>query len=139
MTVNTVLCIGEWGGEALGLNVFLSQSIIAPYIHSDRVSLFCLPPQLRKHLRTRRLVAISQLGIDRVIDLQFGSEQAAYHLSWCIELYDRVSTPTSLLSVPLLFHSLLFHRLLPFSLFFFCSVAPYIHSDRVSSLSPIRG
>ena len=45
--------------------------------------------QLRKHLRTRRLVTITQLGIDRVIDLQFGSDQAAYHL--IIELYDRVS------------------------------------------------
>ena len=44
---------------------------------------------MRKHLRTRRLVAITQLGVDRVIDLQFGSDQAAYHL--IVELYDRVS------------------------------------------------
>jgi predicted ribosome quality control (RQC) complex YloA/Tae2 family protein len=43
--------------------------------------------KLRKHLRTRRLVAISQLGVDRVVDLQFGSDEAAYHL--VIELYDR--------------------------------------------------
>ncbi|XP_023782993.1 nuclear export mediator factor NEMF [Cyanistes caeruleus] len=41
----------------------------------------------RKHLKTRRLVSVSQLGIDRIVDLQFGSEQAAYHL--ILELYDR--------------------------------------------------
>ncbi|NXA75241.1 NEMF factor, partial [Thryothorus ludovicianus] len=41
----------------------------------------------RKHLRTRRLVSVRQLGIDRIVDLQFGSEQAAYHL--ILELYDR--------------------------------------------------
>lgn len=45
--------------------------------------------QCRKHLKTRRLVSVSQLGIDRIVDLQFGSEQAAYHL--ILELYDRVS------------------------------------------------
>uniref|UniRef100_UPI00358FD816 ribosome quality control complex subunit NEMF isoform X2 n=1 Tax=Myxine glutinosa TaxID=7769 RepID=UPI00358FD816 len=41
----------------------------------------------RKHLRSRRLVAITQLGADRIVDLQFGSEEAAYHL--LVELYDR--------------------------------------------------
>ncbi|NXC11540.1 NEMF factor, partial [Orthonyx spaldingii] len=41
----------------------------------------------RKHLRTRRLVSVSQLGIDRIVDLQFGSAEAAYHL--IVELYDR--------------------------------------------------
>ncbi|XP_062351844.1 ribosome quality control complex subunit NEMF isoform X2 [Cinclus cinclus] len=41
----------------------------------------------RKHLKTRRLVSVSQLGIDRIVDLQFGSDQAAYHL--IVELYDR--------------------------------------------------
>ncbi|NXO63991.1 NEMF factor, partial [Phainopepla nitens] len=41
----------------------------------------------RKHLRTRRLVSVTQLGIDRVVDLQFGSAEAAYHL--IVELYDR--------------------------------------------------
>ena len=33
---------------------------------------------------------VEQLGIDRIIDLQFGSNEAAYHL--IIELYDRVNT-----------------------------------------------
>ncbi|KAJ7365341.1 hypothetical protein OS493_005446 [Desmophyllum pertusum] len=41
----------------------------------------------RKHIRSRRLVSIRQLGIDRIVDLQFGSDEAAYHL--IIELYDR--------------------------------------------------
>ncbi|XP_074642120.1 ribosome quality control complex subunit NEMF-like [Tubulanus polymorphus] len=43
--------------------------------------------KLRKHLRSRRLEKIEQLGIDRIIDLQFGSGEAAYHL--ILELYDR--------------------------------------------------
>ncbi|XP_067847927.1 ribosome quality control complex subunit NEMF-like isoform X2 [Heptranchias perlo] len=41
----------------------------------------------RKHLKSRRLIYIKQLGIDRIVDFQFGSDQAAYHL--IIELYDR--------------------------------------------------
>ncbi|XP_049595496.1 ribosome quality control complex subunit NEMF [Syngnathus scovelli] len=41
----------------------------------------------RKHLKTRRLAHVKQLGIDRIVDLQFGSDEAAYHL--IIELYDR--------------------------------------------------
>ncbi|NXY36445.1 NEMF factor, partial [Pomatorhinus ruficollis] len=41
----------------------------------------------RKHLKTRRLVSVTQLGIDRIVDLQFGSDEAAYHL--IVELYDR--------------------------------------------------
>ncbi|KAJ6654024.1 hypothetical protein lerEdw1_007533 [Lerista edwardsae] len=41
----------------------------------------------RKHLKTRRLVSVRQLGVDRVVDFQFGSDEAAYHL--IIELYDR--------------------------------------------------
>ncbi|CAH3150400.1 unnamed protein product [Porites evermanni] len=41
----------------------------------------------RKHIRSRRLVNITQLGVDRIVDLQFGSDEAAYHL--IVELYDR--------------------------------------------------
>ncbi|CAM5123748.1 unnamed protein product [Eretmochelys imbricata] len=41
----------------------------------------------RKHLRSRRLVSVKQLGIDRIVDFQFGSDEAAYHL--IVELYDR--------------------------------------------------
>uniref|UniRef100_A0A1A7WC97 Ribosome quality control complex subunit NEMF n=1 Tax=Iconisemion striatum TaxID=60296 RepID=A0A1A7WC97_9TELE len=41
----------------------------------------------RKHLKTRRLTQVQQLGIDRIVDIQFGSDEAAYHL--IIELYDR--------------------------------------------------
>lgn len=43
--------------------------------------------KLRKHLRGRRLESVQQLGADRIVDLQFGSAEAAYHL--IIELYDR--------------------------------------------------
>ncbi|CAF1380213.1 unnamed protein product [Rotaria sordida] len=43
--------------------------------------------KLRKHLKSRRLESIEQLGIDRIIDLQFGSGEAAYHL--IVELYDK--------------------------------------------------
>nr|XP_023684122.1 nuclear export mediator factor NEMF isoform X1 [Paramormyrops kingsleyae] len=41
----------------------------------------------RKHLKSRRLVSVKQLGIDRIVDMQFGSDEAAYHL--IVELYDR--------------------------------------------------
>ncbi|KAM9294302.1 ribosome quality control complex subunit NEMF [Gastrophryne carolinensis] len=41
----------------------------------------------RKHLSSRRLVSIKQLGVDRIVDFQFGSDVAAYHL--IVELYDR--------------------------------------------------
>ncbi|XP_056092688.1 ribosome quality control complex subunit NEMF-like [Rhinichthys klamathensis goyatoka] len=41
----------------------------------------------RKHLKSRRLVHVNQLGVDRIVDLQFGSDEAAYHL--ILELYDR--------------------------------------------------
>ncbi|XP_034381092.1 nuclear export mediator factor Nemf-like [Cyclopterus lumpus] len=41
----------------------------------------------RKHLKSRRLTQVKQLGIDRIVDIQFGSDEAAYHL--IIELYDR--------------------------------------------------
>jgi predicted ribosome quality control (RQC) complex YloA/Tae2 family protein len=43
--------------------------------------------KLRKHLKNKRLEAIAQLGIDRIIDLQFGTGEACYHV--ILELYDR--------------------------------------------------
>ncbi|XP_044729059.1 nuclear export mediator factor NEMF homolog [Chrysoperla carnea] len=43
--------------------------------------------KMRKHLRNKRLESLRQLGIDRVIDLQFGSGEAAYHV--ILELYDK--------------------------------------------------
>lgn len=43
--------------------------------------------KLRKHIRSRRLEKCEQVGADRIVDLQFGSNEAAYHL--LIELYDR--------------------------------------------------
>ncbi|XP_059815273.1 ribosome quality control complex subunit NEMF-like isoform X1 [Hypanus sabinus] len=41
----------------------------------------------RKHLKSRRLIYVKQLGVDRIVDFQFGSDHAAYHL--IVELYDR--------------------------------------------------
>jgi predicted ribosome quality control (RQC) complex YloA/Tae2 family protein len=41
--------------------------------------------KLRKHLRTKKLDKIEQLGIDRVIDLTFGKGESAYHI--LVELY----------------------------------------------------
>ena len=41
--------------------------------------------KLRKHLRTKKLDKIEQLGVDRVIDLTFGKGESAYHI--LVELY----------------------------------------------------
>ncbi|XP_063831229.1 ribosome quality control complex subunit NEMF homolog [Ostrinia nubilalis] len=43
--------------------------------------------KLRKHLKNKRLERLTQLGIDRIVDLQFGTGEAAYHV--ILELYDR--------------------------------------------------
>ncbi|CAG0892741.1 unnamed protein product [Cyprideis torosa] len=43
--------------------------------------------KLRKHIGNKRLENIEQLGVDRVLDLTFGTAEAAYHL--IVELYDR--------------------------------------------------
>ena len=42
---------------------------------------------MRKHLSNKRLEKAEQLGSDRIVDLQFGSGEAAYHI--ILELYDR--------------------------------------------------
>ena len=41
--------------------------------------------KLRRHLRTKKLTNIKQLGMDRVIDIQFGKEENACHI--LVELY----------------------------------------------------
>ncbi|XP_068618878.1 ribosome quality control complex subunit NEMF homolog [Battus philenor] len=43
--------------------------------------------KLRKHLKNKRLEKISQLGVDRIVELQFGTGEAAYYV--ILELYDR--------------------------------------------------
>lgn len=43
--------------------------------------------KLRKHIKNKRVEYIRQLGYDRIVDIQFGSKEAAYHI--IIELYDR--------------------------------------------------
>ena len=47
---------------------------------------------MRKHLKGRRLESVQQLGVDRIVDLTFGSGEAAYHV--ILELYDRVRHST---------------------------------------------
>lgn len=42
---------------------------------------------MRKHLKNKRLESLKQLGVDRIVDLQFGTGEAAYHV--ILELYDR--------------------------------------------------
>lgn len=41
--------------------------------------------KLRKHLRAKKLTSIRQLGMDRVIDIQFGYDEFASHI--LVELY----------------------------------------------------
>lgn len=43
--------------------------------------------KLRKHLKNKRIEIISQMGTDRIVDMQFGSGEAAYHV--ILELFDR--------------------------------------------------
>lgn len=42
---------------------------------------------MRKHLKNKRLESLKQIGTDRIVDLQFGSGEAAYHI--ILEIYDR--------------------------------------------------
>lgn len=44
--------------------------------------------KLRKHLRTRRLDDVRQLGVDRLIDFSFGTGPNCHHL--LLELYAQV-------------------------------------------------
>jgi len=41
--------------------------------------------KLRKHLKGKKLDGVQQLGMDRVVDMRFGSGEAAHHL--LVELY----------------------------------------------------
>ncbi|XP_014480395.1 PREDICTED: nuclear export mediator factor NEMF homolog [Dinoponera quadriceps] len=43
--------------------------------------------KMRKHLKNKRLESLVQVGTDRIIDMQFGSGEAAYHI--ILEVYDR--------------------------------------------------
>ncbi|KAG8243182.1 hypothetical protein J6590_050293 [Homalodisca vitripennis] len=43
--------------------------------------------KMRKHLKNKRLEVLRQLGMDRIVDMQFGTGEAAYHV--ILELYDR--------------------------------------------------
>ena len=58
---------------------------------SDTPSNFTL--KLRKHIRTRRLEDVRQLGVDRIVDLTFGSGEATYHI--ILELYSQAGARTA--------------------------------------------
>jgi predicted ribosome quality control (RQC) complex YloA/Tae2 family protein len=49
--------------------------------------------KLRKHIRGKRLVDVSQLGVDRVVDFTFGSGEAEHHI--LLELYAQVTFSSS--------------------------------------------
>ena len=43
--------------------------------------------KFRKHINQKRLISMRQLGVDRIVDMQFGEEDRACHV--IVELYDR--------------------------------------------------
>jgi len=43
--------------------------------------------KLRKHLNNKRLESIRQLGADRIVDFQFGTDVFTHHI--ILELYDK--------------------------------------------------
>uniref|UniRef100_A0AC34FTK1 Uncharacterized protein n=1 Tax=Panagrolaimus sp. ES5 TaxID=591445 RepID=A0AC34FTK1_9BILA len=43
--------------------------------------------KFRKHINQKRLISIKQLGVDRIVDMQFGEEERACHV--IVEIYDR--------------------------------------------------
>lgn len=59
-----------------------------PYLYLDYPkSPFSVSLQLRKHLKNKRIESVEQLGVDRIVDLTFGSGDAQHHV--IVELYDR--------------------------------------------------
>lgn len=54
---------------------------------------FCM--KLRKHLRTKRLNALRQLGVDRILDFEFGHGEGVYHV--LMEFYASVRLHTPIL------------------------------------------
>ena len=52
---------------------------------SNTPSNFCL--KLRKHVRTKRIEKVEQVGIDRIVDFTIGSGPARHHL--ILELYSQ--------------------------------------------------
>lgn len=44
--------------------------------------------KLRKHIRHKRLECVTQLGVDRIIDMQFGFNEHACHVVRCVIFRD---------------------------------------------------
>ncbi|KXS09301.1 DUF814-domain-containing protein [Gonapodya prolifera JEL478] len=74
------------GGEKV---VLLTESGIRVhstiFAHNKSATPSGFSSKLRKHLRSRRLTDIRQLGYDRIVDMKFGDGEAAYHV--LIELF----------------------------------------------------
>lgn len=60
---------------------------ISEYEWPKNINVSGFAMKLRKHLRNKRIESIKQIGIDRIVDIQFGINEAAYHV--IVELYDR--------------------------------------------------
>ncbi len=78
---------GKWSHACLNLTLW-SYLLQAMPDKSDTPSNFTL--KLRKHLRTRRVEEVRQLGVDRVVDFVFGTGPATYHL--IMEMYSQVTS-----------------------------------------------
>ena len=64
--------------------------------------------KLRRHLRTKRITSVTQMGVDRAIDITFGSPPADYHL--IIEFYSKgLSFPSFSFGFFLFFFLLVFY------------------------------
>jgi predicted ribosome quality control (RQC) complex YloA/Tae2 family protein len=50
------------------------------YVRDKNVAPSSVSMKLRKHLNGKRITAVSQLGVDRIVDLTFGSGQAEHHV-----------------------------------------------------------
>ncbi|XP_076659229.1 nuclear export mediator factor NEMF homolog Clbn isoform X2 [Halictus rubicundus] len=61
--------------------------LISSVFNEAKRNMFFYWNLMRKHLKNKRLESLAQIGVDRIIDLQFGSGEAAYHI--ILELYDR--------------------------------------------------
>ena len=75
-SIKTVLLIES------GIRIHLSE-----YNWPKNVNASGFTMKLRKHLKNKRIEFIKQVGVDRIVDIQFGSSDAAYHI--ILELYDR--------------------------------------------------
>ncbi|KAF0991221.1 hypothetical protein HZS_1482, partial [Henneguya salminicola] len=66
----------------LGCKIYMTNYVWTKNMFPSSFTMKC-----RKTIGNKRLTSIKQLGIDRVVDLEFGSGPKSYHL--ILELYDK--------------------------------------------------